>query len=82
MNNRILSLGIAQGCGQGTHPLEVEIGLGKFRGFFQAIINKGIKIVKGLIVGGFGVHTGSIVIGPRPKSKRMGTGLTRISPSG
>jgi hypothetical protein len=56
MEDGILLLRTAERSHQRPHPPQVEIGLGEFGGFFEAIIYEGIQVVECLVVGGFGVH--------------------------
>jgi hypothetical protein len=56
MDGRVSILRVAKRSHELAHPVQVEIGLGKLGGVFQAIIDKTIQVVKGVVVGGFGVH--------------------------
>ena len=56
VEDRVLLLRVAKQSHQCPHPLQVEISLGEFGGFFQAIIYERIQVIESLVVGGFGVH--------------------------
>ena len=57
----VLGFGVAKQPHQFLHAVQLEIRLGKFAGFFQAIIHEGIQVIECLVVDCFGVHTQSIV---------------------
>ena len=58
MDDGVLILGISKLRHEGAHAAEVEVGLGELGGMFETIIYEGIEIVKGIIVGFFGVGHG------------------------
>jgi len=47
---------VSQQVQEREHAVEVELGLGHFRGMFEAIIDVGIQVIDGEVVFLFGVH--------------------------